>query len=70
MQAFVTTHLVKPVHLSPDQVVFDEALFDGLLPDTFALVPQRGDGFGERLLSAAEDILAIGYGAVCLIDSD
>ena len=50
--------------------VGDEALFDGLLPETFALVPQRGDGFGERLLAAAEDILAIGYGAVCLIDSD
>ena len=48
----------------------DEALFAGLLPDTFALVPQRGDGFGERLLAAARDILAIGYGAVCLIDSD
>lgn len=50
--------------------VGDEALFDGLLPKTFALVPQRGDAFGERLLAAAEDILAIGYGAVCLIDSD
>lgn len=50
--------------------VGDEALFAGLLPATFALVPQRGDGFGERLLAAAEDILAIGYGAVCLIDSD
>ena len=50
--------------------VGDEALFDGLLPETFALVPQRGDGFGERLLAAAEDILAIGYGSVCLIDSD
>ena len=50
--------------------VGDEALFAGLLPETFALVPQRGDGFGERLLAAAEDILAIGYGAVCLIDSD
>ena len=50
--------------------VGDEALFNGLLPDTFALVPQRGDGFGERLLAAAEDILALGYGAVCLIDSD
>jgi rSAM/selenodomain-associated transferase 1 len=48
----------------------DEALFAGLLPETFALVLQRGDGFGERLLGAAEDILAIGYGAVCLIDSD
>ena len=50
--------------------VGDEALFDNLLPETFALVPQRGDGFGERLLAAAEDILAIGYGSVCLIDSD
>jgi rSAM/selenodomain-associated transferase 1 len=50
--------------------VGDEALFAGLLPHTFALVPQRGDGFGERLLAAATDILAIGYGAVCLIDSD
>lgn len=50
--------------------VGDEGLFAGLLPETFALVPQRGDGFGERLLAAAEDILAIGYGAVCLIDSD
>ena len=48
----------------------DEALFNGILPGTFALVLQRGDGFGERLFSAAEDILAIGYGAVCLIDSD
>lgn len=48
----------------------DETLFAGLLPGTFALVPQRGDTFGERLLLAAEDILAIGYGAVCLIDSD
>lgn len=50
--------------------VGDEALFNGLLPPTFALVPQRGDGFGERLLAAAEDILTLGYGAVCLIDSD
>lgn len=50
--------------------VGDEALFAGLLPATFALVPQRGDVFGERLLAAAEDILAIGYGSVCLIDSD
>ncbi len=50
--------------------VGDEALFAGLLPETFALVAQRGDNFGERLLAAAEDILAIGYGAVLLIDSD
>ncbi len=50
--------------------VGDEALFAGLLPETFALIPQRGDGFGERLLFAAQDILALGYGSVCLIDSD
>ncbi len=50
--------------------VGDESLFAGLLPETFALVPQRGDGFGERLLAAAQDVLAIGYGSVCLIDSD
>jgi rSAM/selenodomain-associated transferase 1 len=48
----------------------DEALFNNLLPADFALVPQRGDGFGERLLAAAEDLLACGYGSVCLIDSD
>jgi uncharacterized protein len=50
--------------------VGDEAAFDGLLPEGFALIAQRGDGFGERLLCAAEDILACGFGAVCLIDSD
>jgi rSAM/selenodomain-associated transferase 1 len=50
--------------------VGDEALFDGLLPDGFRMIPQRGEGFGERLLAAAQDILACGYGAVCLIDSD
>ena len=50
--------------------VGDEALFEGLLPEGFALVAQRGDGFGERLLAATEDILACGFGSVCLIDSD
>lgn len=50
--------------------VGDEAAFDGLLPESFALIAQRGEGFGERLLCAAGDILAAGFGAVCLIDSD
>jgi rSAM/selenodomain-associated transferase 1 len=48
----------------------DEALFDTLLPADFTLIPQRGEGFGERLLGTAEDLLACGYGSVCLIDSD
>jgi rSAM/selenodomain-associated transferase 1 len=50
--------------------VGDEEAFDGLLPDSFMLLGQRGDGFGERLLAAAEDLFASGFGAVCLIDSD
>jgi len=48
----------------------DEELFEGILPENFSLILQRGDSFGERLLAAAEDILACGFGAVCLIDSD
>jgi uncharacterized protein len=50
--------------------VGDEALFDTLLPAGFSLIPQRGNGFGERLLATAEDLLACGYASVCLIDSD
>ncbi len=50
--------------------VGDEVAFAGLLPEGFALIGQRGDGFGERLHLAATDILACGFGAVCLIDSD
>ena len=47
-----------------------EAAFSGILPETTLLVPQRGDGFGERLLLTATDLFACGFGAVCLIDSD
>jgi glycosyltransferase A (GT-A) superfamily protein (DUF2064 family) len=50
--------------------VGDEAAFDGLLPSAFQLLPQRGEGFGERLLFVCEDLFAAGFGAVCLIDSD
>jgi hypothetical protein len=47
-----------------------EAAFDGLLPREFALLPQRGDSFGERLFHAAADLLRLGYESCCLIDSD
>ncbi|MBA3752985.1 MAG: TIGR04282 family arsenosugar biosynthesis glycosyltransferase [Nitrospira sp.] len=47
-----------------------EFLFKGLLPDSFNLLPQRGDAFGDRLFYAAQDLLALGYESVCLIDSD
>jgi len=50
--------------------VGDEAAFEGLLPRAFQLVAQRGDGFGERLSYACEDLFSCGFGAVCLIDSD
>jgi len=48
----------------------DETLFANLLPADFALIPQRGNNFGERLLATAEDLLACGYDSICLIDSD
>jgi rSAM/selenodomain-associated transferase 1 len=50
--------------------VGDEHLFEGLLPDKYQLVPQRGDAFGERLSATVQDLFACGFGSVCLIDSD
>ncbi len=47
-----------------------EDAFTGILPPNTLLLPQRGDGFGERLLATAADLFACGYSAVCLIDSD
>jgi rSAM/selenodomain-associated transferase 1 len=47
-----------------------EAAYAGILPDNFALVPQRGDAFGERLSAATEDLLQLGFDSLCLIDSD
>jgi hypothetical protein len=50
--------------------VGDEGFFNNLLPEDFVLIPQRGDGFGERLFATVQDLLSCGYGSVCLIDSD
>jgi uncharacterized protein len=47
-----------------------ERAFDGLLAEGFKLVAQRGEVFGERLFHAAEDLPALGYASLCLIDSD
>jgi rSAM/selenodomain-associated transferase 1 len=47
-----------------------EAAYIGILPREFELLPQRGDGFGERLAFAAEDLFRCGFASVCLIDSD
>lgn len=72
-----TAENIASVGPNPDAVglicytpVGDEHAFDNLLPAHFALIPQRGDAFGERLLAAARDILACGFASVCLIDSD
>lgn len=47
-----------------------ERAFDGLLPAGFSLLAQRGELFGDRLICAAEDLFSLGYGSVCLINSD
>jgi len=47
-----------------------EAAYGDILPREFELLPQRGDGFGERLALAAEDLFQCGFSRVCLIDSD
>ena len=41
-----------------------------ILPYDFDLLLQRGNGFGERLAAASEDLFRIGFASVCLIDSD
>ena len=47
-----------------------ESAYTDILPAAFSLLPQRGDGFGERLYLAVEDLFKCGFGSVCLIDSD
>jgi len=44
--------------------------YDKILPCDFELLPQRGNGFGERLFLATEDLLRVGFQSCCLIDSD
>jgi rSAM/selenodomain-associated transferase 1 len=47
-----------------------EAAYLDILPTDFDLLLQRGDGFGERLTFATEDLFHCGFASVCLIDSD
>jgi len=47
-----------------------EAAFRDLLPSSFRLLPPRHDGLGFGLADAAEDLLAAGYGSVCLVNAD
>ena len=50
--------------------VGEESSYYGTLPAEFKLVAQRGDSFGDRLIFAAEDLLALGFESLCLINSD
>jgi rSAM/selenodomain-associated transferase 1 len=47
-----------------------EAAYEDILTPGFFLIPQRGADFGQRLISAAEDLFAVGFESVCLINSD
>jgi rSAM/selenodomain-associated transferase 1 len=47
-----------------------ERFFEGLLPDNFKLLPPREPTIGRSLFHAARDLLAAGYGSVCLVNAD
>jgi len=47
-----------------------EDLFLPLLPEGIGLLPPRRIGLGHSLYDAAEDLLAAGYGSVCLVNAD
>ena len=44
--------------------------YNEILSPDFALLPQRGENFGERLYFATVDLFRCGFESVCLIDSD
>jgi rSAM/selenodomain-associated transferase 1 len=47
-----------------------ERFFDDLLPDGFKLLPPKEPTLGGSLLHAAHDLLAAGYGSICLVNAD
>jgi len=46
-----------------------EHAFEGILPDGFELLAQRGNSLGERLCNATDDLLRAGLSGVVLINS-
>lgn len=50
--------------------VGEEGAYIGILPDEFALLPQRGETLGEKMALAFEDLFLLGFESVCLIGSD
>jgi rSAM/selenodomain-associated transferase 1 len=47
-----------------------ERFFEKLLPEGFKLLPPREPTIGRSLFHAARDLLAAGYGSVCLVNAD
>ncbi len=47
-----------------------ESVYENILPKDFMLLVQRGNGFQDRLVLAAEDVFRAGFASVCLINSD
>src|SRR5260370_25988691 len=47
-----------------------ESELEPLLPPGFKMIAQRETDFGNRLLGAIQDLFSVGFGAVCLINSD
>jgi uncharacterized protein len=47
-----------------------EAMFRDLVPAEIRLLPPRRIGLANSLRDAAEDLLAAGYGGVCLVNAD
>lgn len=50
--------------------VGEEEAYADIFPANFLLIPQHEGSFGERLIAATRDLFAVGFSAVCLIDSD
>ena len=47
-----------------------EETYAEILPAEFELIPQRGEGLGERMALAFDDLFSLGFDSVCLIGSD
>jgi uncharacterized protein len=47
-----------------------EGAFEGLLPDGFGMLAQRGEDLSERCANAVEDLLARGCAGACLLNAD
>jgi uncharacterized protein len=50
--------------------VGSESDLEELLPSGFKMIAQREGDFGTRLLGAIQDLLSVGFEAVCLVNSD